>query len=60
MGEGVRHGGKRPNAGRPTKDTKQLNIRISTKAIDVVNRAALDQKKTKAKIIEQLILDLIN
>lgn len=54
------HGGKRPHSGRKRRDTRQFNIRISNTAFEIVEQEAMKQGTTKAQIIEQLILDLIN
>lgn len=56
----IGHGGKRQNAGRPKKDTRQLNIRISNTAFEIVEQEARIQGTTKANIIERLILNYID
>lgn len=56
----IGHGGKRQNAGRPKKDTRQLNIRISNTAFEIVEQEAMIQGTTKANIIERLILNYID
>lgn len=56
----IGHGGKRKNAGRPRKDTRQLNIRISNTAFEIVEQEARMQDTTKANIIERLILNYID
>lgn len=48
----IGHGGKRQNAGRPKKDTRQLNIRISNTAFEIVEQEARIQGIPKANIIE--------
>lgn len=60
MDDKIGHGGKRQNAGRPKKDTRQLNIRISNTAFDIVEQEASSQETTKANIIERLILNYID
>lgn len=56
----IGHGGKRQNAGRPKKDTRQLNIRISNIAFEIVEQEARNLGTTKANIIERLILNYID
>lgn len=56
----IGHGGKRKNAGRPKKDTLQLNIRISNTAFEIVEQEARKLDTTKANIIERLILNNID
>lgn len=56
----IGHGGKRQNAGRPKKDTRQLNIRISNTAFEIVDQEARKLGTTKANIIERLILNYID
>lgn len=60
MDDKIGHGGKRQNAGRPKKDTLQLNIRISNTAFEIVEQEARSQCTTKANIIERLILNYID
>lgn len=56
----IGHGGKRQNAGRPRKDTRQLNIRICNIAFEIVEQEARNLGTTKANIIERLILNNID
>lgn len=56
----IGHGGKRQNAGRPRKDTRQLNIRISNTAFEIVDQEARKLCTTKANIIERLIINYID
>lgn len=56
----IGHGGKRQNSGRKRRDTRQLNIRISNSAFEIVDQEARMQGTTKANIIERLILNYID
>lgn len=54
------HGGKRPHSGRKRRNTRQLNIRISNTAFEIVEQEASSQETTKANIIERLIINYID
>lgn len=56
----TKHGGKRLNAGRKRRDTRQLNIRISNTAFEIADQEARSQGTTKANIIERLIINNID
>ena len=56
----IGHGGKRSHSGRKKRDTRQLNIRISNTAYEIVDQEAMSQGTTKANIIERLIINYID
>lgn len=50
------HGGAREGAGRPRLGHKAIGLRLSSKALAVLNRMADDCGMSKSKVIETLLL----
>ena len=51
------HGGVRKGAGRPKKDTRPIALRLSSRAISILEGMAHEGGCSKSIVVEKMLLD---